>query len=148
MTCRKEEGGPWAPQRRVDPMINVVSLLLLWDGEKLGILGSYWAYIYIGPIGYNIACWAIMPPTYVASKLLKWEVFRGAHEELRSGALKTKSMKSTTQIHMHTHTRVHRHTACVCTQVCHHVWTTEINQRDRLTHSLWLLSSRRVPIKL
>lgn len=53
MTCRKEEGGPWAPQRTVDPMINVVSLLLLWDGEELGILGSYWAYIYIGPIGYN-----------------------------------------------------------------------------------------------
>lgn len=81
MTCRKEEGGPWAPQRTVDPMINVVSLLLLWDGEELGILGSYWAYIYIGPIGYDIAYWAIMPPTYVASKLLKWEVFRGALEK-------------------------------------------------------------------
>lgn len=43
MTHRKEDWGPWDPQRGLNPMINVVLFLLPWDGSELGALGPYWA---------------------------------------------------------------------------------------------------------
>ena len=37
----RQKGGPWAPQTGVNPMINVVLLLVLWDGKELGTSGPY-----------------------------------------------------------------------------------------------------------